>query len=215
MSKGLGTKLLKGLAVGLLFVVALAGSVALADASPDLPAKTLSTRPAIDLIYASIAGPVGALGVDVVIPIDEVWAVDAGLGLGFFGGHGTVNARRYLSDIQGGQHYLLLGTSYSGGVPARKDDRDRNQDGIIGNAPQFADAFWLNFAYGLTLTNSWGLRYGMELGVTVTVANSWKRKNQSRTEDAGFCDFLCLEPPRIRNGMIEPAISLLKVGYSF
>jgi hypothetical protein len=171
-------------------------------------------RLAVDAVFFGLGSPVGFAGLDAVVGVTEAWAVDAGSGRGsVYGDHVTVNARRYVSSDSGWARYGLVGASYSTGVAPRAADRDANHDGVIGRTRQVADAAWLNAAFGMTRTFGSGFRYGFEVGLTAIVAAGMRRSNQAPTEP-DFCDMIC-PPTQAARGLVFPAITPLRVGYSF
>jgi len=172
-------------------------------------------RPNRLMLLGGIASPVGALGLAYERMVTADYSVEAGIGAGIYGRHGTLNNRLYYG-VEDFRSNVLLGLSYSGGRPSRRASSDENGDGSIGRYANTPDMVWANFAVGFDLTNEIGLIWGMDFGLTAPVAIGLWRPEEKATEAHGFCDmiFLCAKPTAGRYQVL-PSITLSRFGYAF
>ncbi|MFY7929700.1 MAG: hypothetical protein ACOVS5_12590 [Oligoflexus sp.] len=161
-------------------------------------------RNSVDLYLLGLASPVGIFGLTYSQMGTDSLGWQVGYGGGLTGEHFTANTL-YVGDIEsrGWNSGFLLGLSYAGGA--------READG------HSEDFLWTNLAMHWTYQSETGLRYGVELGVTVIVAEAIFHKNTFDQEALKGHILGGLDPKTgdYNVGRTLPQITLLKIGYGW
>jgi hypothetical protein len=173
-------------------------------------------RAAVDLQILGSGTPVGVQGLYFMYGCKPEWELEFGVGRGTVGNHVSINSRHFLHNNDGNrQNYWLVGASYSGGIRAKRAEKDYDLNGAVGMEKQVADALWLNTSYGYIFRTESGFRFLLDAGIALAIVTEIKVKAEDATETRNNCDFFSCEAPTIRTGSLSPAITIVRAGYAF